>query len=199
MQTRSEEVSYVSLSGALSIAAYIVGTPSNAVTRSRSMISRALLALKRGINDSVAPAATAAFIAQTCPNAWKSGSAPSTTERASKPNRSSATSTFRPRFAWVSSEPFGLPAVPDVYRITAVSSPSRSITLGFSSAEDSSRSYAPGVTPTASAPLAASLTPARPAPLLDGDCHRVQANPEPSLGGCEVELVVSRLEQRVHR
>ena len=53
----------------MSIAEYIVGTPSNAVTRSRSMISSAWLASNRAISDNVAPAATAAFIAHVCPNA----------------------------------------------------------------------------------------------------------------------------------
>ena len=49
-QTSSADVSVRSACGWLSIAAYIVGTPSKTVTRSRSRISSALPASKRGIS-----------------------------------------------------------------------------------------------------------------------------------------------------
>ena len=53
--TRSDDVSASSWPGALSIAWYIVGTPSSTVTRSRAMISSALLGSKRGISVRHAP------------------------------------------------------------------------------------------------------------------------------------------------
>ncbi len=54
-------------SAALSIAWYIVGTPSNTVTLSRSMISSALAGSKRGISVRQAPVATAALSPHVCP------------------------------------------------------------------------------------------------------------------------------------
>ncbi len=155
MQTLSDAASYRSASGTCSIAEYIVGTPSNTVTRSRSMISSAWVGSKRAISDSIAPDATAAFIAQVWPNAWNSGSAPRTTSSECRPSRSIATCTLRPRLSCVSSAPFGFPVVPDVYRITAVSSPATSTTSPAGSTEPSRRSNAPGVTTIASTPAAA--------------------------------------------
>ena len=55
MQSRSDEWSCFSRASLLSIALYIVGTPANSVTLSRSMISSALAGSKRGMNVSVAP------------------------------------------------------------------------------------------------------------------------------------------------
>ena len=111
-QTLSDDVS--GSPGWLSIAVYIVGTPSNTVTRSRSMISSARPASKRGSSVSVPPTAIVAFSAQVCPKAWNSGSAPSVTVSASRSNSSTAVATLRIRFACVSCAPFGEPVVPDV-------------------------------------------------------------------------------------
>ena len=47
--------------------------------------------------------------------------------------------------AWLSSAPFGWPVVPEVYRITAVSSAARSATVSMGSAAASSCSKSPGV------------------------------------------------------
>ena len=66
-QTRSDDVSTSSWPGALSIAWYIVGTPSSTVTWSRAMISSALTGSKRGISVRHAPCATAALSPQVCP------------------------------------------------------------------------------------------------------------------------------------
>ena len=58
---------------------YIVGTPSNTVTRSRSIVASATSGPKRGISVSDAPALIAAFSPQVWPKAWNSGSAPKIT------------------------------------------------------------------------------------------------------------------------
>ena len=57
----------VASSATLSSAEYIVGTPSNTVTASRSMISIALRGSNRGISVSVAPDSTAALSPQVRP------------------------------------------------------------------------------------------------------------------------------------
>ena len=62
-----------------SMAAYIVGTPSKIVTRSRWMISRALPGSNLGSSVSVPPAVTVAFSPQVRPNTWNSGRQPMTT------------------------------------------------------------------------------------------------------------------------
>ena len=79
MQSRSVDTSALSARFAWSIALYIVGTPWNTVTPSRSMISSAFSGSKRGIIVTVAPTETALFIVQVWPKEWKSGSAPSST------------------------------------------------------------------------------------------------------------------------
>jgi hypothetical protein len=101
-------------SGWWSIAAYIVGTPSNRVTPSRCTISSALPGSKRASIVRHPPAAIVAFSAQVCPNAWNSGSAPRVMARSSMPNSASEASMLDRRLAWVSSAPFGVPVVPDV-------------------------------------------------------------------------------------
>jgi hypothetical protein len=107
----------------------MVGTPWKIVTRSRSRISSALPGSKRGIIDRVEPVYTEQFSEQVCPKEWNSGRAPSrTSSEAISARVPAAISTLRRRFEWVSSAPFGLPVVPDVYRITAVSWSSTSTT-----------------------------------------------------------------------
>ena len=126
MQSRRVDASAPSAESQCSIALYIVGTPWKTVTRSRSRISSALSGRKRGSIVTVEPVAIALFIVQVCPNEWKSGSAPSSTSSSVKPaSLPPVALQLRYRFAWVSSAPFGVPVVPDVYRITAVSSASR--------------------------------------------------------------------------
>ena len=112
MQTASVDVS--TSARWLSIAAYIVGTPSNTVTRSRAMISSARPASKRGRRVNRPPTAIVAFSAHVWPKAWKSGSAPSATIVSSKPNSATEASTLCVRLPCVSSAPFGVPVVPDV-------------------------------------------------------------------------------------
>jgi hypothetical protein len=63
-----------------------------------------------------------AFWMQVWPNEWKSGSVASAVSScATGRSFGSTTAQFTNRFECVSSAPFGLPVVPDVYRITAVS------------------------------------------------------------------------------
>jgi len=94
-----------------------------------------------------------------------------TTSSGSRPNSVVAdTAALRRRLAWVSSAPLGLPVVPEVYRITAVSSPARPVTDVPGSCSSSSFSNAAGATarrpaPAASAPLAASATVASQAKM----------------------------------
>jgi large exoprotein involved in heme utilization and adhesion len=71
------------------------------------------------------------------------------------------TAALRARLAWVSSAPLGRPVVPEVYRITAVSSSRPPVTAGTGRLPSSSSANAAGSTatkpvPAASAPLAAS-------------------------------------------
>ena len=99
----------------MSIAAYIVGTPSNTVTASRSMIASALPAEKRGIRVRQAPAATLALSPHTWPNEWNSGRAPRITSPMPVSCSSSvAASVLASRLPCVSSAPFGVPVVPEV-------------------------------------------------------------------------------------
>ena len=115
MQRRSVDASALSARFAWSIALYIVGTPWNTVTRSRSMISSAFSGSKRGIIVTVAPLRTAQFIVQVWPKVWKSGSAPSSTSSCEKrPSVWAEIVQFLRRFGCVSSAPLGWPVVPDV-------------------------------------------------------------------------------------
>ena len=115
MHRRSVEVSAVSAESAWSIALYIVGTPWKIVTRSRAMISSAFSGSKRGSIVTVAPLSTLEFIVHVCPNEWNSGSAPRRTSSLESLARVlPVAAQLRPRFAWVSSAPFGLPVVPEV-------------------------------------------------------------------------------------
>ena len=105
-----------------SSAMYIAGTPWNTVTPSRRMTSSARPASNRGIRVSRPPAWIVALSAQVWPNAWYSGSAPRTTSSTPSASIRATVSALLPRFAWVSSMPFGRPVVPALYRMTAVSS-----------------------------------------------------------------------------
>jgi hypothetical protein len=58
---------------------YMVGTPSNTVTRSRSMASRTAAAENLGTSDIAAPRSTQMFMMLDRPNTWSSGSAATTT------------------------------------------------------------------------------------------------------------------------
>ena len=79
------------------------------------MISSALPGSKRGISVSIAPKATATFIAQVCPKAWNSGSAPRiTSSSVTCTSVIPVTSALRRRFSCVSSAPLGVPVVPEV-------------------------------------------------------------------------------------
>ena len=106
------------------MAAYIGGTPSKMVTWSRPMISRALPASNLGSRVSVPPPAIVAFSPQVRPKTWNSGRQPMVTSPGPAFSMvAAASSALRVRFACVSSAPLGVPVVPEVYRITASSSP----------------------------------------------------------------------------
>ena len=98
----------------MSIALYIVGTPANSVTLSRSMISSAFAGSKRGMNVSVAPDSAHAFMQHVWPKEWNSGSAPSTTSPSSVWNSPCDAFALASMFSCVSSAPLGWPVVPDV-------------------------------------------------------------------------------------
>lgn len=77
----------------------------------------------------LAPVRTAVFKVTVCPNEWNSGNPPKITSSGVSLSRvEPVTSALRVRLAWVNSAPLGLPVVPEVYRITAVSVASRSWT-----------------------------------------------------------------------
>jgi hypothetical protein len=61
-QIRSEDRSAPGREESASIIAYMVGTPSNTVTRWRAIWARAVAASKRSISTSVAPAMKVPFI-----------------------------------------------------------------------------------------------------------------------------------------
>ena len=126
MHTRSDAACAGSASGRCSIAAYMVGTPSKIVTASRWMISSALAPSNLGSSVSVPAAATVAFSPQVRPKTWNSGRQPITTSSLLFFSSVCAVSwALRTRPAWVSSAPFGWPVVPEVYKMTASSSPWR--------------------------------------------------------------------------
>ena len=110
------------------MAAYMVGTPSKIATASRSMMSSALAGSNLGSSVSVPAEATVAFSPQVRPKTWNSGRQPITTSSALFFSSVRAVSSaLRTRPAWVSSAPFGWPVVPEVYKMTASSSPCRSV------------------------------------------------------------------------
>ena len=101
-------MSYDEASGAFSIPAYIVGTPSKTVTLSRPTTSSAFAASKRGMRVRHAPLSTAALSPTVSPKQWKSGRQPITTSSGLSSTRVSAlTAALLIMLAWVSSAPFG--------------------------------------------------------------------------------------------
>ncbi|OLT13985.1 hypothetical protein BJF79_19435 [Actinomadura sp. CNU-125] len=124
----------------------IAGTPWNTVTPSRRITSSARAASNRSRSVSRPPAQIVAFSAHVCPNAWYSGSAPSTTSSTPSPCIRATVAAFPPRFACVSSIPFVGPVVPALYRSTAVSSPDVRATSSSGGAPRSSRPNSPGTT-----------------------------------------------------
>ena len=113
-QTRSVDVS-ATPGPALSIATYMVGTPSKTVTRSRSITFSAVAASKRGIRVMQAPASTAVFSPQVWPKAWNMGRQPMITSSGLRSSRLVAvTEALARMFAWVSWAPLGVPVVPEV-------------------------------------------------------------------------------------
>ena len=140
----------------------MVGTPSKIVTASRWMMSSALAPSNLGSSVSVPAAATVAFSPQVSPKTWNSGRQPITTSSGLFSSRVRAVSSaLRVRPAWVSSAPFGLPVVPEVYKMTASSSSFRPDGAG-AAAYSASRSARSAVSatitwaPASAAPLAAS-------------------------------------------
>ena len=102
-----------------SSAQYIVGTPVQKPTCSRSIVSSTAAGSKRGSSTIRMPCSSPAFIWQVCAVEWNSGSVTSTTSCAMPPriagrNMSRVATAFSSMFAWVSSAPFGWPVVPEV-------------------------------------------------------------------------------------
>ena len=119
MQPRSERARSGSASSAAANDTYMLGTAANTDTPAPSIRFSAPSGVKRGSKATVADAANAAFIDTVCPNAWNSGSPPKMTSSAVKPKTLTQLRAFERIFAWVSVAPFGLPVVPEVYRIIA--------------------------------------------------------------------------------
>ena len=147
------------------MAAYMVGTPSKIVTASRWMISSALAPSNLGSRVSVPPAATVAFSPQVRPKTWNSGRQPIITSSVPFCSRVRVTTAaLLVTLAWVSWAPFGLPVVPEVYKMTALSSPPRSdcslagacpASRPARSAVSATRTWAPAsVAPLAASPAA---------------------------------------------
>lgn len=91
----------------------MVGTPWKVLTCSRTMISMARAASKRGIRTSVAPARQVELRETVCPKAWKSGRAPRTVSSGRMSLASKAlTVAFITMLKWLSTAPFGTPVVP---------------------------------------------------------------------------------------
>ena len=160
--TRSVAALAGSPSGRYSMAAYMVGTPSKTVTLSRCVMSSALAGSNLGSSVSVAAFATEAFSPQVSPNTWNSGRQPMTTLSGVPSSSVRAVTVALPVSpSWVSSAPLGLPVVPEVYKMTALSSPCRPDGPGAapwtwpSTSAKSAVSAAIIWAPTSAAPLAA--------------------------------------------
>ena len=109
---------------------YIVGTPEKAVTFSLIIVSMTALGSKRGRSTIVEPLNRNAFIWTVWANEWNSGRATSDTTPSRGSNGSAISREIIALVSillWVSSAPLGLPVVPDVYRMTAVSSGARTL------------------------------------------------------------------------
>ena len=114
-QTSSADTSASAARRSCSIAAYIVGTPSKTVTRSRSMISSALPASKRGSSvrrpadgDRGVERARLAEGVEERQRAERDGALVEPEQADGRPRRCAAGCSC------VSSAPFGVPVVPDV-------------------------------------------------------------------------------------
>ncbi|GAP54855.1 hypothetical protein AHiyo6_14200 [Arthrobacter sp. Hiyo6] len=108
---------------ASSSATYIVGTPMNTLTRCCTNNSRAAAPVNRGSITMVAPARRPVFNTTVCPKVWNNGSPPkSTSPRWKSKVLVRRTLVCSTRAKCVPSAPLGLPVVPEVYRMVAVSS-----------------------------------------------------------------------------
>ncbi len=115
MHMRRLATSAAAAPGCCSSAAYMVGTPSNTVARSRAMASSTVCGSKRGTRVSEAPLRTATFMVQVCPKMWNSGRQPTiTSSDVSRWTSVTLTSVLWRSPAWVSAAPLGRPVVPDV-------------------------------------------------------------------------------------
>ena len=113
--TRRLSVSASSWPGALSIAWYIVGTPSRIVTSSRAMISSALRGSNRGISVRQAPCATRGVEPARLPEGVEQRQRAEDHVLVVDPDqRARGRRQFSRRLSCVSSAPFGVPVVPDV-------------------------------------------------------------------------------------
>ena len=124
-----------------------------------AVASGACPASNRGSRVRHAPEATATLSAAVCPNTWNIGSPPKITSSGCAWTMSAqVTLVLLRRLPWVSSAPFGCPVVPEVYRITAVSSSPVSATWS-SGATEASRSGKLPPSTTMDSALASSAPP----------------------------------------
>ena len=176
------------------MAAYMVGTPSKTVTLSRCVMSSALAGSNLGSSVSVAAFATEAFSPQVSPNTWNSGRQPMTTLSGVPSSSVRAVTVALPVSpSWVSSAPLGLPVVPEVYKMTASSSPCRPDGPGA----------APWTWPSTSAKSAVSAAIIW-GPRIGGALGGLPGGGVPGqqhLGTRVVQIIadLTLLEQRVHR
>lgn len=106
----------------------MVGTPAMMVSRSRRSISSIDAGSNRASNDIEPPTVKVAIMTDAWPNTWNSGSPVPVRSALEARLLSAPISPADSRFPTVSWAPFGRPVVPEVYRMAAVSSRSRSTT-----------------------------------------------------------------------
>ncbi len=106
----------------------MVGTPTQQVMRSSAIVCRTAAGSNRGMRTRVWPPATPAFICAVCPVEWNTGSVirfrvvPASAPSSRGAIMSRDTMALVTMLKCVSSAPLGCPVVPEVYRMTAVSS-----------------------------------------------------------------------------
>ena len=117
-------------------AMHIVGTPSRIVVRVAVIVASVCSASKRCTTATAAPARNVETRPVDWPSTCENGAAPSTTSSGREAIASAALRAAARIPPWVRTAPFGRPVVPEVKRITAGSSSSRSTTSGVRPAAD---------------------------------------------------------------
>jgi len=135
MPVRREDMSYLSKSGWLSSAMYMVGTPYTAVAFSRSMARRTISASKSSIPTMVQRCVRMAMMPSTQPKQWKYGTGRHTRSLGVSFMPSPMKKPSLRMLRCVSMTPLGKPVVPLVYCIMQQSLLSKErVTLSSSSA-----------------------------------------------------------------